>query len=170
MRRYARQRVRALVKDDLSVYLLKKDSPSCGMERVKVWPDKGPPERTGRGLFAAELLRQYPNMPVAEEDGLHRPRQQENFVERVFMYRGLHTLFSAPWTIGQLVQFHHEHKQILASYSIDGYGALSQLVAEGTRISRAELARRYEDGVMTAMARPWSGEHDEQVLGRNRRT
>lgn len=52
----------------------------------------------------------------------------------------------APWTVGRLVQFHREHKRILAAYSIDEHGALSQLVAEGTRMSRAELARRYEDG------------------------
>ena len=37
MRRFARSRVRALAKADLSGYVLKKDSPSCGMERVKVW-------------------------------------------------------------------------------------------------------------------------------------
>ena len=61
MRRYARSRVRVLARENLSGYILKKDSPSCGMERVKVWHDQGANERNGRGLFAAELPPAVPN-------------------------------------------------------------------------------------------------------------
>ena len=80
MRRYARTRVRALAQEGLSGNILKKDSPSCGMARVKVWRDQGMSERNGRGLFAGELLRQYPNMPVEEEGRLHDPRLRENVI------------------------------------------------------------------------------------------
>jgi uncharacterized protein YbbK (DUF523 family) len=73
MRRYARQRVRELAKENLSGYILKKDSPTCGMARVKVWQEKGMAERNGRGLFAAELIRQFPNMPTEEEGRLRDP-------------------------------------------------------------------------------------------------
>ena len=154
MRRYARQRVRELAKDDLSGYILKKDSPSCGMERVKIWPDKGMPERNGRGLFAAELLRQFPNMPVEEEGRLHDPPLRENFIDRVFMYRRLRALFCGRWTVGRLVEFHTEHKLVLMAHSTTGYRELGRLVAEAKRIPRVELARRYEDELMTAMSRP----------------
>lgn len=87
MRRYARQRVRALAAESLNGYILKKHSPSCGLADVPVWRQQDLLERTGRGLFAAELRRQFPDLPIEEEDGLHDPRRREHFLDRVFDYR-----------------------------------------------------------------------------------
>lgn len=154
MRGYARTRVRALAREGLSGYILKKDSPSCGMARVKVWRDQGMPERNGRGLFAAELLRQYPNMPVEEEGRLHDPRLRENFIDRVFMYRRLRALLSSRWTIGDLVRFHTAHKLALMAHCPQGYREIGRLVGEAKGVPRAELMRRYEDELMSAMAKP----------------
>ena len=92
MREYARRRVRELTKERLSGYILKKDSPTCGMEQVKVWDHLGTNEPNGRGIFAAELLRQFPTMPVEEEGRLRDPRIRENFIDRVFMYQQLRQL------------------------------------------------------------------------------
>ena len=123
MQRFARSRVRALAKDDLSGYVLKKDSPSCGMERVKVWADDArASERNGRGLFAAELLRQYPNLPVEEEGRLHDPALRENFFERVFAYRRLRALLSSRWNVGTLVRWHTAQKLALMAHSPVRYG------------------------------------------------
>jgi uncharacterized protein YbgA (DUF1722 family)/uncharacterized protein YbbK (DUF523 family) len=154
MRRYARQRVRELAREGLSGYVLKKDSPSCGMERVKVWRDKGMSKRNGRGIFAVELLKQYPNLPVEEEGRLHDPRLRENFIDRVFMYRRLRLLFSGRWTVGDLVRFHTAHKLVLMAHSLQGYRELGRLVAEAKGVPRVELVRRYEDELMAAMAKP----------------
>lgn len=155
MRRYARRRVRELAKNDLSGYILKKDSPSCGMERVKVWrPEGGANERNGRGLFAAELRRQFPNLPIEEEGRLHDPALRENFMDRVFMYRRLRELFSGRWTIGDLVRFHTAHKLVLMAHSPQAYREIGRLVADAKRVQRAELARRYEDELMAATAKP----------------
>ncbi len=153
MRGFARSRVRALAKADLSGYILKKDSPSCGMERVKVWPDgeSRAAERNGRGLFAAELLRQYPNLPVEEEGRLHDPVLRENFIERVFAYRRLRTLLSSRWTVGALVRWHTTQKLALMAHSPVRYRELGRLVAEASGVPRAELGRRYEDEFMSAM-------------------
>ncbi|MYN66007.1 MAG: DUF523 and DUF1722 domain-containing protein [Acidobacteria bacterium] len=153
MRRFARARLRALAKADLSGYILKKDSPSCGMERVKVWTgeDSRSSERNGRGVFAAELLRQYPNLPVEEEGRLHDPVLRENFFERVFAYRRLRALFSSRWNVGALVQWHTTQKLALMAHSPVRYRELGRLVAEAREIPRAELGRRYEDEFMAAM-------------------
>lgn len=164
MRQYARQRVRALAKEDLSGYILKKDSPSCGMERVKVWRDQGPAERSGRGLFAAELMAQFPNLPVEEEGRLRDPRLRENFIDRVFVYRRLRTLFSERWTLRGLVAFHTEHKLQLMAHSPARYRELGRLVAEAKGIPRAELMRRYEDELMDAMAKPATRARHTNVL------
>jgi len=92
MREYARRRVRELTNERLSGYILKKDSPTCGMEQVRVWHRNGSNEQNGRGIFAAELLRQFPTMPVEEEGRLRDPRIRENFIDRVFMYQQLRQL------------------------------------------------------------------------------
>jgi uncharacterized protein YbgA (DUF1722 family) len=70
------------------------------------------------------------------------------------MYRRLRALFSGRWTVGDLVTFHTAHKLILMARSIQGYRELGRLVAEAKRYPRAELARRYEDELMAAMAKP----------------
>ena len=83
---YARRRVSELAFEDLSGYVLKKDSPSCGLEGVKVYDPSGSPERSGRGRFAAALLERFPDLPVEDEGRLSDPRLREQFFERVVAY------------------------------------------------------------------------------------
>jgi len=86
MRSYAERRVEELAGDRLAGYILKKDSPSCGLERVKLYPEAGG-DQTGeaRGLFAEALVRRFPDLPVEEEDGLRDPARRERFLARVRM-------------------------------------------------------------------------------------
>jgi uncharacterized protein YbbK (DUF523 family) len=87
--RFAERRVRELQQLDLCGYVLKSDSPSCGLERVAIWREAGAPLRRGRGAFAARLLELMPELPVEEEAGLHDLRRLEHFIERLFAYRRL---------------------------------------------------------------------------------
>jgi uncharacterized protein YbbK (DUF523 family) len=105
MHSYAAKRLKELAKEDLCGYVLKKDSPSCGMERVRVFDRHGVPAKSGRGLFAEALLRAFPHLPVEEEGRLNDPRLRENFIERVFAYARLRALFSGPWKISGLIAF-----------------------------------------------------------------
>ena len=82
----ADRRVKQLATLDLDGYVLKKDSPSCGLQGVKVYTGGGAVERTGRGLFAAALTRALPMLPVEDEDGLQDPRIRKQFLVRVFAY------------------------------------------------------------------------------------
>ena len=125
MNSYAERRVIALGREQLSGYVLKKDSPSCGMERVRVYGPSGAPTRDGSGLFAAALIRRYPNLPVEEEGRLNDPRLRENFVERLFAYRRLRSFFSSRWTLGRLVRFHTIHKLVLMAHSPKAYSELA---------------------------------------------
>jgi uncharacterized protein YbbK (DUF523 family) len=135
MRAFARRRVVELAADDLCGYVLKKDSPSCGMERVRVYGVSALPSRTGRGLFADALMRRYPTLPVEEEGRLCDPRLRENFVERVFAYRRLRALFAGRWKLGDLVAFNW-----LSCSPIDRrLSELGRLVAGAKAATRGEL-------------------------------
>jgi uncharacterized protein YbgA (DUF1722 family)/uncharacterized protein YbbK (DUF523 family) len=148
---YVKRRVAELAAAHLSGYLLKKDSPTCGMERVKVYAAKGPAERTGHGLFAAALMARLPTLPVEEEGRLTDARLRENFIERVFAYQRVRTLFDSRWSQGDLVAFHTAHKLTLMAHSPVAYRALGQLVAGGRSTAKRELAEQYESGFMRAL-------------------
>jgi len=152
LRRYLATRVAALGEDELCGYVLKKNSPSCGMERVKIYGARGGPVATGRGLFADALLAAYPRLPVEEEGRLCDPRLRENFIERVFAYRRLRSLFGPRWTIGGLVAFHTAHKLQLMAHSPSLYAKLGRLVAGAKAVDRATLRAHYEADFMDALA------------------
>lgn len=151
MRSFAARRVRKLEEEHLCGYILKKDSPSCGMERVRVFDVNGVPAKSGRGLFAEVLLKHFPNLPVEEEGRLCDPRLRENFIERVFAYHRLKALFARRWKVGELVQFHTAHKMLLMAHSPHAYQSLGRLVAQAKSMARAELCQRYELDFMGAL-------------------
>ena len=153
MRQWARSRVDALAGEDLSGYVLKKDSPSCGMERVKIYAEAGMAEKNGRGYFAEALMGRFPRLPVEEEGRLSDPRLRDNFVERVFAYVRLRALFAARWTVGDLVRFHTAHKMALLAHSTDGYAELGRLVARARSLDRAVAETRYRELFMDALAK-----------------
>ena len=153
MRRWARARVEDLDKENLAGYVLKKDSPSCGMERVKVYGESGMADRSGRGLFADALMERFPRLPVEEEGRLSDPRLRENFVERVFAYVRLRALFHGRWTTGELVRYHTSHKMALLAHAPQLYAELGRLVARATALDRRSLESRYRELFMDAMAK-----------------
>jgi uncharacterized protein YbbK (DUF523 family) len=95
MTSWAEARVASLARLDLCGYILKSDSPSCGMERVEVLgPGRG--ARKGVGLFARVLMERLPLLPIEEENRLHDPRLRQAFIERVFAYARSQALTDDP--------------------------------------------------------------------------
>lgn len=153
MAEWAERRVKALAAADLDGFVLKRDSPSCGLERVKIYGGgSGVGERKGRGLFAEALVRALPNLPVEEEGRLTDPKLRENFIERVFAHARLRQLFAGRWTVGDLVRFHTIHKMTLLAHQPTAYQRLGQLVARAKAMPRLELRQAYTDGFMAALA------------------
>jgi len=164
MQRFTAKRVRGLRDLDLSGYVLKKDSPSCGMTRVKIYGEKGMPKREGRGLYAGVLLDTFPNLPVEDEGRLNDPRLRENFIERVFAYRRLQGLFRGRFTNGRVVAFHTAHKLQLMAHSPVAYRELGRQVAALADTPRAEFRERYQREFMAALTHVASPGRNTNVL------
>lgn len=166
MNHYARARVAALAREQLCGYVLKRGSPSCGRVRIRVYPASGdgPPTRDGVGLFAAALLAAFPDLPIEEEGRLEDARLRESFVERVFAYHRVGTLFAGPWTLGDLVRFHTAEKMALLAHATEGYRALGRLVATGAAVPRATLAARYRSEFMAILGVPSTPGRHANVL------
>jgi len=153
MHTYARRKVRSLVEHRLSGYILKSKSPSCGMERVKVYhPSGGHADYKGVGLFAAELRRVYPHLPVEEEGRLNDHRLRDNFIVRVFAYHRLQDLFADRLNRGEVVAFHTAHKYLLMAHSPTHYKELGSLVAAIKRTPVAEFREQYGRLFMEGLA------------------
>ncbi|GIW40770.1 MAG: hypothetical protein KatS3mg076_1347 [Candidatus Binatia bacterium] len=153
MREFARRRVRELGRVGIAGFVLKSKSPSCGLVGVPVEHAGGRSRRDGRGFFARALLERFPNLPVAEEGDLYDAEVRENWVERVFAYHRLQSLWRKPWRAADLVEFHRVHKLVLLAHSPEAYRHLGRLVARARELPRAELRARYEEGFMAALAR-----------------
>jgi uncharacterized protein YbgA (DUF1722 family)/uncharacterized protein YbbK (DUF523 family) len=164
MRRFSARRVGALQDLDLCGYILKKDSPSCGMTRVRVYGDKSMPTRQGTGLYASALMAAYPNLPVEDEGRLHDAKLRENFIERVFAYQRLSHLFRGRWTRGQVVAFHTANKLQLMAHSTVAYRDLGRLVATLKQTPRLVFREQYATGFMQALTHVASRGRNANVL------
>lgn len=151
MNRYTARRVKQRDLSDICGYVLKKDSPSCGMERVKLYDSSGMPGRKAVGLYAAGLLKQLPLLPVEEEGRLNDLKLRDNFIVRVFAYSRLRKLFGGAFTLDALVRFHTEHKYLLLAHSPAHYKKLGQLVAAAKKFATHELREQYSSMFMEAL-------------------
>lgn len=143
MTAWARCRVDALAAEGLHGFVFKKDSPSSGLFRVRVYNKHGMAERVGVGIFAGAMQRRFPLLPLEEEGRLNDARLRENFVERIFTYqRWTATLQTGP-TPGELVRFHTAHKMTLLAHSPAHYQKLGRLVAQIGQRPLDEIAAEY---------------------------
>jgi uncharacterized protein YbgA (DUF1722 family)/uncharacterized protein YbbK (DUF523 family) len=153
MAAWCRRRVEELAQEELCGFIFKKNSPSSGLYRVKVYGGKGMPARSGRGLFARAVTDRFPSMPVEEEGRLHDPDLRENFIERVFAWRRWRDFLTGGMTTGRLVAFHSEQKLLLMAHSPEHYRLLGRLVAGAAELPPARAAADYEDLYMAGLAR-----------------
>ncbi len=134
-------------------YIFKSKSPSCGMERVKVYnPAGGPAVKSGVGAYAREIMAANPMLPVEEEGRLNDPVLRENFIARVYAYRRWQDLIAAGVTPDSLVAFHTAHKMILMAHGKERLRELGRIVAEAGRGSIKDLADEYGRKFMQALS------------------
>ena len=155
MTSFAGRRVSELQTEDLCGYVLKSDSPSCGVAGVAI---QGPnlserqPVRQGTGLFAAALLARFEHLPIEEERSLRDAQRRAHFIERVCAYRRVRDLFEPRWTINDLIAFHTAHKLVLMAHSPAAYRTLGRLVASAKTTPRQAVAADYTNRFMAALA------------------
>ena len=137
--------------DDISGYLLKSKSPSCGMERINVYNDKNFPDKSGVGIFAYQLMKRYPNLPIEEEGRLNDANLRENFIERVFTYYRWQAMINAGLSINALMEFHKTHKFILLAHDEVTYRELGPMIAQVKPDNLEQVAADYIAQLMQVM-------------------
>ncbi|MEM7293293.1 MAG: DUF523 and DUF1722 domain-containing protein [Pseudomonadota bacterium] len=128
LREFANEYVPQL--DEVDGYILMKNSPSCGLFRVKVYGEPAtPPINEGRGIYAAEVVRQRPWLPFEENGRLTDPELRENFVTRAFVHAHWRALSGKGIEAKHLIAFHSAYKYLLMAHSVPSYQKLGKLLS-----------------------------------------
>jgi len=151
MMEWARRRVPELEKERLDGFIFKSDSPSSGMERVKVYDSRGIPEKKGAGLFARAFMDHFPLLPVEEDGRLHDIKLRENFIESVFTLHRWREAIKKGTTRHALVDFHTRHKLLLLSHSPKHLREMGKLAADPGSRPPEDLFDRYQTALLEAL-------------------
>lgn len=148
---WANQKVKQLEDENLCGFIFKSNSPSSGMERVKIFDHNNVPRKVAVGLFAGIFMKQFPLLPVEEEGRLHDPVLRENFIARIFIYKRWRELLASQPRLSDLIDFHARHKLLIMAHSVKHYSTLGKLVAGAKQLPRDELFSSYEVTLMEAV-------------------
>jgi uncharacterized protein YbbK (DUF523 family) len=85
LKSFSKDKAAELERENICGFVFKVNSPTSGLRGVRIYSDDSPPKE-GRGLFAAEVVKRFPHMPVEDERALADPIVRENFIQRVFTY------------------------------------------------------------------------------------
>jgi len=161
---YCQRKVQQLEDADLCGFIFKKNSPSSGLWRVKVYGASGRAVKKGSGLFAAAVARHFPLLPMEEEGRLNDPHVRENFIERIFACRRWKDFLRDSPDVGKLVKFHTSHKLLLMAHSQSAYRQMGRLVARATQLEAEELFRQYQELLMNGLALQATTRKNSNVL------
>jgi len=154
-----------IVNDNLCGFILKSKSPSCGLERVKVYNTKTKmAEKKGIGLFAKELKQKYKYLPIEEDGRLNDAWLKENFLIHVFAYSDFKKFINSNPNMKELVEFHTTYKYLILSKSEKSYKNLGNIVANHNKDSIDLVLKEYEESFLEAIAKKNSIKKTYNVL------
>jgi uncharacterized protein YbgA (DUF1722 family)/uncharacterized protein YbbK (DUF523 family) len=164
MTEWAKERVKELEKENLCGFIFKSDSPSSGLERVKVYDPHGIPVKKGVGLFARVFIDHFPLLPVEDEGRLHDPLLRENFIEGIFVWKRWREMVEQNRSKGGLVDFHSRHKLLIMAHSPKQYQVLGQWVAQGKGVFLDDLLLQYQEMLSSALRQKPTNKKNANVL------
>jgi len=160
---YSQNKVVALEREKLCGYIVCAKSPTCGMERVKIYK-KNSAENVGVGVFTNELMKAMPWLPVEEDGRLNDPILKENFITRVYTLKDFYHSMGGEPTLGKIVAFHSRYKLALMAHHPTSYKELGQLVANAKEHQIADFYLLYREGLMKAVSYRASRKNNTNVL------
>ena len=138
----------------ISGYIFKKGSPSCGLLNVKIYKSETQVLNSGMGLFAKEIIKAHPLLPVEEEGRLNDKQLRTNFLQRVEIYHHWQQLLAAGISKKSLLDFHTQHKYTLLAHCQLTYRSLGQLIAQTGKADLHSLSDQYISTLMDGLKKP----------------
>ncbi|WP_121628615.1 YbgA family protein [Poseidonibacter antarcticus] len=138
---------------ELCGFIFKSKSPTCGMERVKIYPENksGQSENTGVGIFAKEVKDKYPLLPSEEEGRLHDAWLRENFLMQIFAYKHIFEFLNTKPSLNDLITFHTSYKYLIYAKSHEAYKELGNIVANHEKKDTNIILEEYKHSFLNAI-------------------
>ena len=150
---WVRKRVVTLKKEDMWGFILKSKSPSCGIERVKVYDKNGVAINKGRGLFARVFSEYFPMVPIVDEKVIHNPKTFKNFMDKIFVFRRWREFLEKNPSRGALIKFHTQQKFFILSRNPRQVNKMENVIAKFQNLLPEELIDHYQKLLMEAFSR-----------------
>lgn len=159
LKRYGREMAPAM--SDISGFIFKSRSPSCGLGSTPVYRSHRKPHK-GSGLFAREIVRTNPLLPVTEESRLEERDHRLHFLEQAYALHDWRSFLQSEPTRAALLNFHHQRRLQLMAHGLPYLRTLEQLIHSG--ISQRKLVGGYGAGLMSCLRYRTSTAKQHHVL------
>tara|TARA_Y100000590_G_scaffold468184_1_gene649896 strand:- start:1836 stop:2783 length:948 start_codon:yes stop_codon:yes gene_type:complete len=128
---------------DIDGFILKTNSPSCGVFSAKIYPKKfnSPPDSKGAGFFAEQILSLYPNHPIEEEKRLNNIFIREHFYTSIFTIAD----FKNVKNFNTLYSFHSKHKYLFMSYNQTLLTKMGDIAANRSKNKFPDVLKKYKN-------------------------
>ncbi|WP_104037223.1 YbgA family protein [Vibrio jasicida] len=160
---YSENKVNELQSEQLCGYIVCAKSPTCGMERVKVY-SKNNAAKEGIGLYTRTLMEKMPWLPVEEDGRLNDPVLKENFITRIYCLNDFYESMGGEPTRGKIIAFHSRYKLTLMAHHPESYRSLGRLVADVVSYEIDDFFNEYRLGLMKALQNRASRKNNTNVL------
>lgn len=135
----------------ISGFIFMQQSPSCGLQRVKVYHDNGHSSEPGQGIFAAAFCALNPDLPVEEDGRLNDPVLRENFLTRAYAFAEWQQLLKQGLTRSSLIAYHSSYKYLLMATDPAQHKILGRLLSKLDTCDLSELAPHYFSMLMASL-------------------
>lgn len=140
--------------DKLCGFIFKAKSPSCGIERVKLYQNNSNLcEKKATGLFAQAVKNKEPFLPIEEDGRLNDPWLKENFLMQIFAYKDLAVFLDSKPTFKDLVAYHTSYKYLIYAKSQESYKSLGAIVANHEKKDINEVLQNYKIAFLKAIGK-----------------
>ena len=143
MTKWADKVLAGLDQEGICGFVLRVHSPSCAVNKARIYSTTGQPPRLGPGFFTRKLLEHDPLLPVVTSEGLQNAVLRENFIRRVYTLHRWRELIAKGERIGNLVDFHTRHKMLIRAHDLRGYRELGHLLGESTQENKGNIFTTY---------------------------
>lgn len=156
LQKYNDRMIPKLLEQQIDGAVVKSRSPSCGLERIKVYQPSG--EWHGSkdpmiaGKFTSQLQATAPELAIEEEGRLSDAWLRETFIMHAFTAARWREFLAADPTLADFQTFHRDHKYLLLSKNESLYREMGALVATTRKHNLPESLLGYQQKLFRLLA------------------
>ena len=138
--------------NDIDGFILKNKSPSCGITAINIYTSfkNSRPRKDGIGLFAANVMEKYPNIPVEDEGRLRNLFIRENFLTNIFTHAKFRNVESGDFN--DIIKFHTQNKLLLMSRSPVNLNKMGHILSNNKKQSLDNIKVAYRKLLFKTLA------------------